>query len=355
MLDQLRQQRDPDDPSDTDSQIRELAQQKRDALKALRGAEQDQAAQGGDLIDAARKAAHAAAEKAAEMVQIASLMPGTQDGPGVHVSPDTMLALMERVERNPALKAMLAMLGKLELSMGNKRMELRKGGFEEVVDIEQGNDLRNVMIAEKALLAHPIARYDFLRRYVDRSLLQYDIWSEEELKRGPFIIGTDGSDSMSLGGANTFARGLSLASIGICNHDGRNCAAMEFGSTGELREFWFPGNRGLDTAMALDFCEHFYRGGTDINQVLVRAKELIDTEAPFHSADVLIITDGADRVTPQTIEIRDALRAMNVKIHGIVIGAAPGDYMLTVCDVVSSVFDFVGPNEASDRLAIDLT
>lgn len=356
MLDQLRQERNElhGDPASIDEKIRELAKDKRAAADALDAAQQQQQAQAGDLIDAARKAAGAAAGAAAQAVEIASLVPGRAGGPGARVSPDLMLALMERIQANPSLQRMLALLGQLELSMGNKRMQLRKGGYEEIVDIEQGNDLRNVLMGEKALLSHPVAKLDFFRRYLDRSLTQYEIWSEEELKRGPLIIGSDGSDSMA-GAANEFCRGLSLASIGICNHEHRNCAALEFGSRGQLREFWFPGDRPLDTETALDFCEHFYAGGTDINQVLVRAKELIDGEAPFHTADLLIITDGGDRVTDQTIEIRDALRAMNVKIHGIVVGAAVTDYVLTVCDAVSSVFDFAVPNSTSDRIAIDLT
>lgn len=356
MLAELRQERNElhGDSDELDETIRDLAQRKRMWVNELERAEQRQQAQAGDLIDAVRSAAQTAGEAATEAVEIASLVPGRAGGPGGRVSPDTMLALMERIERSPSLQRMLELLGKLELSMGNKRMQLRKGGYEEIVDIEQGDDLRNVLIGEKALLAHPIARYDFYRRYLDRSLMQYEMWSEEELKKGPLIVASDGSDSMR-GTPNEFCRALSLASIGICNGEHRNCAALEFGSAGQLREFWFPGNHPLDTETALDFCEHFYAGGTDINQVLVRAKELIDNEAPFHSADLLIITDGGDRVTEQTIEIRDALRAMNVRIHGIVVGATVTDYVLTVCDAVSSVFDFAIPNSTSDRIAIDLT
>lgn len=356
LLDGLRQKRaaDPGDHTSTDRAIRELAKAKRYAVGALKAAEDKQIAIAGSLIDSAREAAEKAAGAATEAVKVVSLMPGNDGGPSSRVSPELALALMERVERNPELKAMLEMLGKLELSMGNKRMQLRKGGYEEMVDIEQGNDLRNVLTSEKALLTHPLAKLDFYRRYAERSLMQYEIWSEQELKRGPCIACSDSSGSTA-GVPNVFIRGLTLSTLGICNHERRNCAALEFGSKGQLREFWFPGDRPLDTETALDFCEHFFGHGTDINQVLVRSKELIDNEAPFHSADLLIITDGGDRVTPQTIEIRDALRAMNVKIHGIAVGVAPTDYLLTVCDAVSSVFDYAGPNSTSDRLAIDLS
>lgn len=359
MLESLRQMRNDGDPGgmsteQIDEQIREFAKQKRAAVDQLGQAQHDQRAMGGRLVDAARKAAGKAAEEADKMVQVASLMPGKGAGPGQQMSPELMLELFDRVKGNRSLQRMLELVGQIEISMGNTRMRLRKGGHEEMVDIEQGNDLRNVLPAEKALLAHPIAKLDFYRRYLDRSLTQYEMWSEEEQKRGPGIFAADGSGSMS-GLPNEFCRGLTLAAMTILNRERRNCAALEFGSSGQLREFWFPAGRPLDPATCLDFLTHFYKGGTDINQVLVRAKELIDAEEPFYSADLVIITDGGDRVTDQTIELRDALRAMHVKIHGLVVGTSVTDYVVTVCDTVSTVFDFAGPNETSNRLAIDLS
>jgi uncharacterized protein with von Willebrand factor type A (vWA) domain len=223
-----------------------------------------------------------------------------------------------------------------------------------MVDIEMGDELRLVLPAEKVLLMHPVGQLDFYRRYHERSLMQYEMWSEQELKKGPLIFGADGSDSMR-GAANEFCRGLTLTGCGIANREGRNTAALEFGSEGQLREFWFAGDKPLDTATALDFAEHFFAGGTDINQVLLRAYDLINTEAPFHSADLVIVTDGGDIVTDSTIVLRDKLREMGVKIHGIAIGMAPTDYLLTVCDNTSSVFDYSGPNATSDRLAIDIS
>ena len=359
MLEQLRNMRHDGDPGgksteEIDAEIREFAQQKRQAVDALAQVEREQRAMGGRLIDAVREASGKAADVGAESVRIASLIAGKGAGTSQQMSPELMLELFDRIQGNRELQRTLDLVGRLDVSMSNKRSQLRKGGYEEMVDIEQGNDLRNVLPAEKALLAHPVARLDFYRRYLDRSLMQYEMWSEEELKRGPGIIATDGSGSMS-GAPNEFARALSLAAMTILNRERRNCAAIEFGSASKLREFWFPAGRALDPATTLDFLTHFYSGGTDINQVLVRARELIENEEPFHSADLVIVTDGGDRVTEQTIEIRDHLRKMGVKIHGLVVGAAVTDYVLTVCDTVSSVFDFAGPNETSDRLAINLS
>lgn len=358
MLEELRGKRQDESDASAiegiDEEIRDLAGRKRAAVSSLEEAVAAQQTHAGDLIDATRRAVAQASEKADAAIEAASLLPGKDAGPRKRVSPDLMIEFAERVHDSHVLRQVLEMMGRLELSMGTVRREQRKGGYEEIVDIEMGNDLQVVLPFEKALLTHPVARLDFYRRYHERSLMQYETWSEQELKRGAVIVGTDGSDSMR-GSPNIFARGLTLACCSIGNREGRNAAAIEFGSAGEMREFWFPGNRPLDTAVALDFAEHFFAGGTDINQVLRRAHEMIAGEEPFHSADLIIVTDGNDRLTDETYVLRDALVTAGVKIHGLAINMQPTQYLLTVCDKVTPVFDFAGPNPVSDRLAIDLS
>jgi uncharacterized protein with von Willebrand factor type A (vWA) domain len=353
-LEALRERRDANDPTATDRAIRELAKVKRFAVDGLKAATAAQAASGGDLIDAATRAVASASKAASASVRATSLLPGSGPGSEAHLSAEQSIQFAERVHKSKLLQDVLEMLGRIETSMGTVRRQLRKGGYEEMVDIEMGDDLRLVLPAEKGLLTHPVAKLDFYRRLHERSLMQYEMWSEQELKRGPIIVGTDGSQSME-GAPNIFARGLTLATCSIGNREHRNTAAIEFGSTGQLREFWFPGDRPLDTTVALDFAEHFYKGGTDINQVLLRAHEMINAEAPFHAADLLIVTDGGDVLTDATIVLRDKLREMGVKIHGICVGIRPTPYMIEVCDAVSSVLDFAGPNSTSDRIAIDLS
>ncbi len=350
----LRAQTPDDDNRDIDGQIRDLAKDKRAAVDALQAVEQAQAASAGDLIDAARVATGKAAEAAEQAVECMSLLPGKQAGPGQHVSPDLVLALAERVHASHALRQMLDLLGRLEISMGTTRRQMRRGGQEEIVDVGVGNDLQAILPQERVLLLHPIGRLDFYRRFHERALTQYEYESEIELKRGPVIFAADGSDSMR-GAANIAAKALTLAGCSIGNREGRNTAAIEFSGPGQLRTFFFEKGRPLDTTTALDFGEHFWAGGTDLNGVMREAKRLIDEEAPFHSADLVLVTDGGDTITDETIEIRDALRSLGVRIHGLMIGVTPTQYMIEVCDHVTPMWEFTKPSSTSDRIAIDLT
>lgn len=337
-----------------DQQIRDLAQEKRDAVTDLKQAIANQQASAGSLQDAVRAAVANATDAAEEAAAVASLLPGA--GPGVErqLSTEQMLDFADRVSSSDILRSVLEMMGRMKLSMGSKRRQLRKGGNEEMVDIETGDDLALVLPHEKALLAHPIARLDFFRRFHERSLMQYEMWSEQELKRGPLIIIADGSASMA-GAKNVFARGMSLAALAIANEEGRNAAAIEYGSVGEITTFLFSKDEPLNLPVALEFAEHFFCGGTNTVGALAAARQLMLDEAPFHTADLIILTDGIDIVDDLTIETRDELREMGVKIHGVAIGMDPSNYLLTVCDGTSSVFDFAGPNATSDRLAIDMS
>jgi uncharacterized protein with von Willebrand factor type A (vWA) domain len=356
VLETLREQRANGefDQSAIDQQIRDAAKGKREIMDNLSAAVAKQQSQSIARGAAVTRAVAKAAKAAGEAVECASLIPGKDGGVGSKVNPMTMLALAERVKGSDVIRKVLDMMGRIELSMGNTRRTLRKGGFEEMVDVETGDDLRLILPFERALLTHPLGQLEFFRRYSERSLMQYEVWSEVDLKRGPLIICADGS--LSMGGApNVFARGLTLAAIGIANREKRDAVAVEFGSHDQLRAFAFYKGQAIDPSLALDFAEHFFGGGTDINSALAYAHEIMMSEAEFHSADILLITDGGDHVTPETIRMRDELRAKGVKIHGIVVGGPITEYVSTVCDVVSNVTEFMGPNSTSDRLAIELT
>jgi uncharacterized protein with von Willebrand factor type A (vWA) domain len=312
-----------------------------------------------DMTKAAKQAVAKAVAAGAEATEAADLIPGTGIGKGLGgdttVNASAMFTLAERIRSNPTLRRVLEMMGKLDLSMGSARRELRKGGFEDIVDIEFGDDLPRVLTQEKMLIRHPMGKMDFFRRFVERSLTQYETVEVRELKRGPVIFINDGSGSMA-GVKSTLCRGLTLSTVNIAHREKRNTAAIEFGGVGQARMEFFSKDRPLDPEQMIRFAEQFYGGGTSTLTGMRMALDLIRNEAPFHSADLIIVSDGEDYVTDEDRAIRDELRAMNVKIHGIAIGLAPTSYMLEICDVATSVTDYTAhENQASKRLAIDLT
>lgn len=361
LLEEYRQQRaeakHDDDIGAIDEEIREVAQDKREAVARIRELRDEQVVNAADMATAAKEAvakAHAAAQDA---VDAADMIPGIGKGAGADTTANAsaMFGFAEKIRGNPALRRVLEAMGRLDLSMGSTRRTMRKGGFEDIVDIEFGDDLPRVLTQEKMLLRHPVAKFDFYRRFMERSLAQYETIEERELKRGSCIFVNDGSASMS-GIKSILCRGITLSTVNMMHRERRNSAAIEFGGPGQARCEFFPKDRPLDPEAMIRFAEQFYNGGTSTLTGMRMALDIMRTDAPFHSADIIIVTDGEDYVTDEDIAIRDELRAMGVKIHGIAIGIGVTTYLLTICDVTTSVTEFTPEkNQASDRLAIDLT
>ncbi|MHA1132166.1 MAG: hypothetical protein ACTSRC_21730 [Candidatus Helarchaeota archaeon] len=99
----------------------------------------------------------------------------------------------------------------------------------EIYNIKQSNDISRALVIELGKLGHPILKSLFMARYLDHSLLTYDLRckekssyrEKEEKKRGPIVACIDTSGSMS-GYPEELAKALSLAVIKIAQHE---CAA----------------------------------------------------------------------------------------------------------------------------------
>jgi uncharacterized protein with von Willebrand factor type A (vWA) domain len=304
-------------------------------------------------IEAAVKRAQ---ERAGDAVEAANMVPGIgkEQGAGARVSADAMFKLVDRIGANDETRRALEMMGRIELDMGSTRREQRKGGFEDIVDIEFGDDMPRVLAHEKVLLMHPMGRMDFFRRYTERSLMQYETVEQRELKKGSVIFLNDGSYSMK-GVKNVFSRAMTGACLGLAHRERRHFAAIEFGGPGQARCTRWPANLPIDPESVVEYMEQFYAGGTSTLTGMRMALDLLVNDAPFHTADLVVVTDGEDNVTAEDLEIRDTLIEMGVKIHGIAIGMAPTNYLLTICERTTSVSEYAGPNNATKQLAIDLT
>lgn len=354
----LREDRAQDDApiEQIDEAIRALAGEKRAAKTALADALAEQDAHAVALQADTRAAAQKAAQAGDKAVRQAANMVGKGAGTERRVSPEAMFALAERYARSAILQKVAAMVGRLEVGMGSKRRTLRKGGNEEMVDIELGGDLANVLPQEKMRSLHPMGRIDFFIRLQERALSQYEMWSEEELKRGPVVVLVDSSDSMR-GARNVWARATALATAGIANREGREVCIVEFGSSTQQVVYRFRKGQPLDPIIAADCAEHFFAGGTAIGEAIQTAADIIDEEAPFHAADIIVITDGADHWCSDDDARRQAFVEAGVHVHGVMVGSASEGFLDEACETVTHVadIDLDGMNAANTSIAVNLS
>jgi uncharacterized protein with von Willebrand factor type A (vWA) domain len=352
-LEQLRQQVKAQGGKATQEQkeaMHSASQMKTKARQELaeQQAEAQQEGMGTGAIDKIDKALDEAQEHASAMASL----PGTGQGASQKLAADEMIDLASKWRKNPELFEMAKMIGRMQRDLRYKRSNRVVGGREEIVDVKTGNDIPLLLPQEKMKLRNPIMRKDFMRRFYEESLVQYETRGYAEAGRGPIIVCIDGSGSMT-GMENVWARSLAVSFISIAKREKRDAAAVEFSSTGSVKRWDFMANEAINPLKIIDFASHFFGGGTDITGGVLSAKDLIDKVSNFKTADIVVLTDGQDYWADDDVELRDQLVAQGVNLHGVAIGSATNGYLRELCGEhnVVAAWDLAGTNEATSHLA----
>lgn len=331
-------------------EIRELAEAKTKAREELAQQQAEQQTQGISAIG--QEQIEDAAKNAQEAANALSALPGSELGGGRNVSPDEMIDMARRWKDNPQLFEMAKMIGRMQRDIRYTRTNRVVGGREEIIDVKLGDDLGLLLPSELVKLRNPLLRRDFMRRYHERSLVQYETQGHASAGRGPIILCIDGSGSMG-GMPNIWARSVALSFITIAKKEKRDAAAVEFSSRGQVQRWDFMAREPVDPHNVLDFASHMFNGGTDITQGIESSKELVDQVPAFKSADIVVITDGHDGFGPEDTALRDELRNRGVRLHGVAVGmpAEQNAYLQEICESVVSAYDLGGSNDATKHLA----
>lgn len=332
--------------------IKEQAQQKTQGRQEL--AEQQAQQQQKGMAVAAVQAIDKALEGAQEATDAIGSLPGTEPGTGQKLSPDEMIELARKWKENPELFDMAKMVGRMQRDIRYRRTNRVVGGREEIIDVKLGDDLPLLLPSEKVKLRHPLLRRDFMRRFYERSLVQYETRGYAEAGRGPIIVCLDGSGSMG-GMPNVWARSLAISFIAIAKREKRDAAAVEFSSRSQQKRWDFFAKEPINPLRIVDFASHMFNGGTDITGGVQKAKEMIDNVPEFKTADIVLMTDGHDYFRDDDIELREELRALGVRLHGVAIGMPHNEYLEEMCDDTVPAYDLAGANDATHHLAEAIT
>lgn len=290
-----------------------------------------------------------AVDDARESARALRWVPGVGPGTEARIPADDAIKLAERFN-TPEMRDLAGMIGRLVPDMRSKRLQRTKQGREEIVDIELGDDITRVLPSELMELAEPSMEMNFMRRYYERGLLQYEQEGMVEVRAGHMTICVDSSLSMQ-GAKHKWARGVCGAIIAICSREKRDVAVLDYASAGQLRSWEFKSGRAFDVEAFTEMLEHFFGGGTDATPALREAKRIIDTAPGYDRADVVLITDGEDRWEDEDVALREEFTRDNVSVYGVMIGARPTEYLTEMCDTAIPAYDLSGNNEATDALA----
>lgn len=301
-----------------------------------------------------RQAAHAAAMQATEEVATfneGAKACGVDPGNLSRSDASAIMGLFHRIKLSRKLKRIMELAGRWRLAAAAAQRQKVEHGHDEVMGVECGADLSRVIPAEYGRLAHEGLRLDFMRRFAERSLFQWEMHAEEKIGRGPIVICLDESGSM-YGENESNAKALSLAMLWIARKQNRDVHCIGFSGPGCIRECAFPKGRASADTVA-EWLEGMIGGGTDFETPLRRATEIITTGG-LRKADVIFITDGIAPVTPRfASEFADLRKRLAVKCIGLVVGSSSTGPLPLLCDKLHVVNNLaVNTDAARDVLAV---
>ncbi|HEX6973352.1 MAG TPA: VWA domain-containing protein [Vicinamibacterales bacterium] len=309
------------------------------------------------IVQDAIAAANNAAKAGEDAIDAMHSLPGLGGGQSQNMTPDQQIALAEKWAMNSRLREIARMLGRMYRDMRFRRETRVKNVPIEPVGVTVGDSFERMLPMEgaRAVSNDRLAKFTFIRDWTQGNLLEYEMSGKMPAGKGPCIAVVDGSGSMN-GEKIVWANSLCLSVMTLMHREGRDFAAIQFGSGKSQIKVWrFPKGQAPDPDEVLDMASHLFGGGTTTVEGMAAALDIVEHAPEFKTADVLLIADGQDRFSERDTTIRNRLRERDVRIHGISIMAPNNHYMEQMCEYVEDVIDLAGANDATTKVAQNLT
>jgi uncharacterized protein with von Willebrand factor type A (vWA) domain len=197
---------------------------------------------------------------------------------------------------------------------------------EELFDVGIGSDLARVLPQEILNLRPGPSRLDFLRRFSEGKLLQYELQGTDKLGKGAIIFIEDGSSSMR-GEREIWAKAVMLALLNFAKQQKRSFHLVHFGSTGQIWESHFETPEDFKFERIVEAAEIFWNGGTEYTGPMRKALERLEDEhrkTGKTSADVVFASDGECHVPePFMADYLKRTEAIGTTTWSVAIGLPP--------------------------------
>lgn len=257
-----------------------------------------------------------------------------------------------RLQSSHRLRRIAELAGRLERVAAAKARSKVKPGVGEVHGIGLGGlpDLARLLPSELVALRRRHLRLHLLARLLQARALVYEMQGREPQQRGPVVVLLDESSSMREYGKDIWSKAVALALLSTATKQKRAWHLVAFNG-GITREVTIPAGKATaaDIQRALD---HRCSGGTDFNAPVLRAVEIIQQSPTMKQADVVMITDGEDSVTPPTIEAATTLtRAEGVSWYCIGVGPDAEIGLQSLAPIATSMVRVRNTDDADELVA----
>lgn len=316
-----------------------------------------------ELEDEARRAARAGLKDAAaeigetqEALQIFGGNYGMAPGTGMESgNMQEKYNLAEQLRNNKKLRDISRLAGKfINIAMQKHRTKTIHPP-DEVIGITTGNNLKLVLQRERMHLEQgELGEMIFFTKYLNKGLMQREMIGHEPQGQGPFLMYLDTSSSMTdplsvhekhQYSKEIWSKAVAIAIMQLAEREGRDFYVAHFSGRGAIKGWHFPKGKGTPAQM-IEWCSHFFRGGTDFNIWMNDSIDVL-SQTLYEKADIIVVTDGVGNITEAVkttyMEAREAKKA---HAYGILL-PTPSDIKLfhadeklqSVTDKVTTVFD----------------
>jgi uncharacterized protein with von Willebrand factor type A (vWA) domain len=276
---------------------------------------------------AAARAIAAAAEDVGELKEAEEVlgmpsMGGTGGDDHGRMSAAEVKATLTRIHNSRTLKRICELAGRyLRVAQGRQRSKTNHGP-DDMVGIELGGDVTRMLASELAYLAHPDLQPLGLLRMIERTALCTEWREVEKIGKGPIVVTIDESGSM-YGEPVENAKAIALALAWIAERQNRWCCLIAYSGYCEPRLLILKPRQPRDVAALMDWLEHFYGGGSDLDVPLDHLPRLWgEIRPPEGKTDIISITDGCldipDTVFREYMAFKDAHQ---VRQHSLIVGS----------------------------------
>lgn len=243
---------------------------------------------------------------------------------------DEFRHLVQEMNRNRHIRDVLKRLGKGNVSVEKQdKSKVAKIKKDELFGINKSGNISRMLPSELLNLEDENLKYLFYAKYLENSLLTYEIKGKDEVEKneveekisnkGPIVVCLDTSGSMK-GTPLLRAKALVLSIIKILRNENRELYVILFGAKGQFQEISLEGEE--DITKAVKFLKKSYEGGTDFETPLKRGIEIISEKEVYKKADILMVTDGSCRISYQFKRIlKEEKERLDFKIYTVICDA----------------------------------
>lgn len=249
-------------------------------------------------------------------------------------------------------KRMADVIGRMQNMAMSVQYNNTKHSSDEMYQVTLGNDLTRMVPSELIYFDDDVLIYDWLHRYAERMLVQYELRGRERVNRGGIIVALDSSTSMR-GERSVWAKGIALALLRIAKSQQRPMEVIEFAGPGNFIHVTFDTtsptikatfrhSTGLveeyeGTDAVIEYAETGLYGGTCFYTPFNLALETLKKEFAETGAvrgDIVFLTDGQATLDTSFItRFKSEQERLRFNVYGIAIGTEPRrEPLATICD-----------------------